>query len=50
MSDSYPSRKVAAFLAREHKLLIGGEWVAPVSAGTIAVFDPATGKWSEPKK
>ncbi len=44
MSDSYPSRKVAAFLAREHKLLIGGEWVAPVSPGTIAVFDPATGE------
>jgi phenylacetaldehyde dehydrogenase len=37
-----PSPTVAAFLARDHRLLIDGEWVAPVAGGTIAVFDPAT--------
>jgi phenylacetaldehyde dehydrogenase len=37
-----PSPKVAAFLARDHGLLIGGDWVPPVAGGTIAVFDPAT--------
>ena len=44
MSDRQPSATVAAFLARDHKLLIGGAWVAPVNHGTIAVFDPATGE------
>ena len=37
-----PMPKVAAFLGRDHRLLIDGEWVAPASGGTIAVFDPAT--------
>lgn len=35
---------VARFLTREHRLLIGGEWVKPVSGETIAVHDPATGR------
>jgi phenylacetaldehyde dehydrogenase len=39
-----PSPKVAAFLVRDHKLLIGGDWVAPSGSGTIAVFNPATGE------
>jgi phenylacetaldehyde dehydrogenase len=38
-----PSPAVAAFLKREHRLLIGGEWVAPADGGSIAVFNPATG-------
>ncbi len=40
----HPSPKVAAFLAREHRLLIGGDWVTSSGTGTIAVFDPATGE------
>jgi len=40
--DRRPSRKASAFLARQHRLLIGGEWVAPLGGGTIAVYDPAT--------
>ena len=35
--------EVAAFLAREHRLFIDGEWSAAVSGARIAVFDPATG-------
>jgi len=46
MSDTQfrhtPTDKVAAFLRRDHRLLIDGEWVAPAAGGTIAVFDPAT--------
>jgi phenylacetaldehyde dehydrogenase len=34
---------VRAFLAREHKLLIGGEWVAAADGGTMPSHDPATG-------
>jgi phenylacetaldehyde dehydrogenase len=37
-----PSSKVAAFLARPHRLLIDGAWVNPLAGGAIAVFDPAT--------
>jgi phenylacetaldehyde dehydrogenase len=37
-----PSAGVAAFLNRDHRLLIGGDWVAPIRGGTIAVYDPAT--------
>lgn len=44
MHDHRPSPLAAAFLARDHRLLIGGEWVAPRSVGTIAVYDPATGE------
>jgi phenylacetaldehyde dehydrogenase len=44
MHDHVPTARVAAFLAREHRLLIGGEWVASADGGTIAVFDPATGR------
>lgn len=39
-----PSAKVAAFLKRGHRLLIGGEWVEPAESAQIAVFDPATGE------
>jgi phenylacetaldehyde dehydrogenase len=38
------SPTVSAFLARDHTLLIAGEWVAPAGGGTIPVFDPATGE------
>jgi phenylacetaldehyde dehydrogenase len=37
-----PSAKAAAFLNRQHQLLIDGEWVAPLGGGTICVYDPAT--------
>ncbi len=37
-----PSAKAAAFLNRQHRLLIDGAWVAPLGRGTIAVYDPAT--------
>ena len=39
-----PDRKVAAFMARDHRLLIGGEWVRPIEGGSLPVFDPATGE------
>jgi phenylacetaldehyde dehydrogenase len=32
-----------AFLARPHRLLIGGEWVEGAAGATIDSFDPATG-------
>jgi phenylacetaldehyde dehydrogenase len=35
---------VGEFLAREHKLLIGGEWVAAADGGTLPTYDPATGE------
>ncbi|HEX5419853.1 MAG TPA: aldehyde dehydrogenase family protein [Gammaproteobacteria bacterium] len=38
-----PSPAVAAFLKRPPRLLIGGEWVEPVSDSLVPVFDPATG-------
>jgi phenylacetaldehyde dehydrogenase len=41
-SPRKPSTKVAAFLNREHRLLIDGEWVQPVNRGSIPVIDPAT--------
>ncbi len=37
-----PSSEARAFLARDHRLLIGGEWVAPVSGESIDIIDPAT--------
>jgi phenylacetaldehyde dehydrogenase len=39
-----PSPAVDAFLRRKHRLLIGGEWVAPAMDGEIVVFNPATGE------
>ena len=39
-----PGAAARAFLTRDHKLLIGGEWVTPAEGGTIPVFDPATGE------
>jgi phenylacetaldehyde dehydrogenase len=35
---------VREFLARDHKLLIGGEWVDAVDGGTFETLDPATGQ------
>jgi len=37
-----PGAKAAAFLNRRHRLLIDGDWVAPLGGGTISVYDPAT--------
>ena len=34
----------ASFLAREHKLLIGGKWVPARSGKTFDTFDPGTGR------
>jgi phenylacetaldehyde dehydrogenase len=49
MADPHPLANLGAaaarFIAQPHRLLIGGEWVAPLTAlpgGEIAVFDPAT--------
>jgi len=36
------SPEARAFLAREHRLLIGGQWVSAASRDKIEVFDPAT--------
>src|SRR5262245_24997817 len=38
------SARVAAFLARAPRLLIGGEWVESRAGEPVQVFDPATGK------
>ncbi len=37
-----PSPMVRAFLKREPRLLIDGDWVGALSGGVIAVYDPAT--------
>lgn len=37
-----PSPEAQAFLNAEHRLLIGGEWVASSSGETIEVFDPSS--------
>lgn len=37
-----PSPEARAFLARDHRLLIGGQWAASGSHESIDVFDPAT--------
>jgi len=37
-----PSPEARAFLARDHRLLIGGQWVASASREPIEVVDPAT--------
>src|SRR5690606_2957182 len=39
-----PSPPVAEFLSRPPRLLIGAEWVEPLSDKTVPVFDPATGE------
>ena len=36
------SPDTSRFLAREHRLLIGGEWVNPVSGARLDVINPAT--------
>jgi hypothetical protein len=35
---------VREFLARDHKLLIGGEWVDAADGATFETLDPATGQ------
>lgn len=37
-----PSAEARSFLDREHRLLIGGEWVKPARPEQIEVIDPAT--------
>lgn len=37
-----PSPETRAFLEREHRLFIGGQWVKPAAAADIQVVDPAT--------
>jgi phenylacetaldehyde dehydrogenase len=37
-------QETAAFLAREHKLLIGGKWVPARSGKAFETYDPGTGK------
>jgi phenylacetaldehyde dehydrogenase len=37
-----PSQETQEFLARKHQLLIGGEWVDPISNEQTEVYDPAT--------
>jgi phenylacetaldehyde dehydrogenase len=39
-----PSAVVARFLKRQHRLLIGGEWVEAKSDKRVPVTDPATGR------
>lgn len=38
-----PSETVLRFLAREHRMLIGADWLPAVSGRTFEVIDPATG-------
>lgn len=38
------SRETLAFIDREHRLLIGGQWVAAASGQTLPVKNPATGE------
>jgi phenylacetaldehyde dehydrogenase len=38
------SEALTAFLARQHRPLIGGEWVDPAGDGTIDVLDPTTAR------
>ncbi|MEO8445524.1 MAG: aldehyde dehydrogenase family protein, partial [Gammaproteobacteria bacterium] len=40
--NTTPSPEARAFLGRDHRLLIGGEWVASSTREMIDVFDPAT--------
>jgi phenylacetaldehyde dehydrogenase len=37
-------QKAAAFLAREHKLLIGGKWIPACSGKVFDTYDPGTGR------
>src|SRR5262249_24002878 len=37
-------QKVKAFLGREHKLLIGGKWLAARSGKSFDTYDPGTGR------
>ena len=44
LPQAIQSRPSAQWVAAPKKLLIGGEWVAPASGETFAVYDPATGE------
>lgn len=44
MADHVPTPTAAAFLAVDHKLLIGGERVVPARSDPIAVFNHASDK------
>lgn len=37
-------RSAAAFLGREHRLLIGGKWLSAVSGKVFETYDPGTGQ------
>ncbi|WP_447725849.1 aldehyde dehydrogenase family protein [Sphingomonas koreensis] len=39
-----PSPAVESFIAREHRLFIGGDWVSVSTSASLAVFNPATGE------
>ena len=39
-----PLTEVEAFLARPHRLFIGGDWVDAPTSGSLAIFNPATGE------
>ena len=39
-----PSAAIRSFLARGHRLLIGGNWVPARSGATFTTFNPATGQ------
>lgn len=39
-----PSARAAAYLEREHRMLIDGEWVGAVGGGRLETYDPSTGK------
>ena len=40
--NTTPSPEARSFLGREHRLLIGGNWVAASGRETIDVFDPSS--------
>jgi phenylacetaldehyde dehydrogenase len=42
VSTTALSPEVAEFVAKQHKLLIGGQWIAPAAGGSFPVYDPAT--------
>lgn len=42
--DPRIGQTAAAFLGREHRLLIGGKWVSAVSGKTFDAYDPGTGR------
>lgn len=43
-AGAHPGVRVEKFLARQHRLLIGGEWAASVSGARYDTLNPATGQ------